>query len=693
MDFLWPFRRQPEAAGVPGVGPGWGNGGDKWAVVQDLYRQTPPAEVRGDLSTIQCLVNLKKNTLALDPVTVPEVDPAQIPLPPSVASSAASSSSSLSAVPSGPNADATEPPHIAPRYRLSFTFDSSTSCMVKIHWVAKEVVLERRDGTRQLLYVPKPTLREGVAGGLGAHTMVKRYGPFPAGLHQRFVLPEEDALDTAELRNRLVPEIQLVVGEGTKEEEASVEVEDEENDDSMEEEGEAGASEVVLDIEEGGANGALEGDGEQGTSKRRKSLAAAGTVAETKTAAPAPSHNSVYFPLIIQIESIPSEDESNDLTDLDIAPVHAQSTYVTLIANRDHKSYRLGVVKQRLMVDGVIYTLQDIFGFTDPSGTGSEEPSAASGDVDAEDLQTMRECVVCMSSPKDTAVLPLFRRPDANRRRGVFTLPRTPAVNAATASDVLILFFMYNDMANAMIDCQCFGGIAAATAAAFTRADPSKCQNTCQGMNSVCSDFGVAGTVYLYAVMATVGGNSTAAPSPAVGSTGNATPRPLPAAPSTATSPSAPATSTLSTADTSANTNASSTIAGKSQPLFLGIAIGIAIFSLVALLAVFLICRRRSRTGRGGVKPGKPSAFESPLMNESRTGTAAASLDLPRQGGTLDSRTGTMLSVYSVDPGMEMPHGWKDGMKLQASSQLAGRSTVRSEMSEWDGGQVEPLDD
>jgi hypothetical protein len=59
-----------------------------------------------------------------------------------------------------------------------------------------------------------------------------------------------------------------------------------------------------------------------------------------------------------------------------------------------------------VQIDNTVYTLQEIYGFTDPTGTGIEEPQSPDSQTAEEDLQTMRECVICMSEPKDTAVLP-----------------------------------------------------------------------------------------------------------------------------------------------------------------------------------------------------------------------------------------------------------------------------------------------
>ena len=76
--------------------------------------------------------------------------------------------------------------------------------------------------------------------------------------------------------------------------------------------------------------------------------------------------------------------------------VQSQTTYASLV-KRDDGTYGVTVEKQKIWVDGTSYELQEIFGIeTCATGTPMED-----GDPDGG-----KECVVCLSDPRDTTVLP-----------------------------------------------------------------------------------------------------------------------------------------------------------------------------------------------------------------------------------------------------------------------------------------------
>jgi hypothetical protein len=79
--------------------------------------------------------------------------------------------------------------------------------------------------------------------------------------------------------------------------------------------------------------------------------------------------------------------------------IQAQVTYAKLKRDDDGK-WGLQVLKQKIWVDGVSYELQEIYGMEATRTAGSASGSAAGEDVDG------RECVICMSAPRDTTVLP-----------------------------------------------------------------------------------------------------------------------------------------------------------------------------------------------------------------------------------------------------------------------------------------------
>jgi len=88
---------------------------------------------------------------------------------------------------------------------------------------------------------------------------------------------------------------------------------------------------------------------------------------------------SKHFPVVIMLQTC--EDNPNR--------VQSQSTFATFKSNGD-ATLAISVVKQKIQVQGNAYELQEIYGIEQ-------------GQNDAENS---KECVICMSSPKDTTVLP-----------------------------------------------------------------------------------------------------------------------------------------------------------------------------------------------------------------------------------------------------------------------------------------------
>lgn len=108
-----------------------------------------------------------------------------------------------------------------------------------------------------------------------------------------------------------------------------------------------------------------------------------------------PSPGEDVFPLVISAEThmaSSSTDEDHGETLLN-ASAHMQITQAVLGKNNDDL-FQVKVIRQILWVDGVRYELRELYGI------GS---SAAEG---FEDSDPGKECVICMTEPKDTAVLP-----------------------------------------------------------------------------------------------------------------------------------------------------------------------------------------------------------------------------------------------------------------------------------------------
>lgn len=110
--------------------------------------------------------------------------------------------------------------------------------------------------------------------------------------------------------------------------------------------------------------------------------------------------DSVY-PLVVRTETLGKDPPANfSLYDeLPIgAPVpkwiHCQTTEA-VVEKKEDGTYKVRVVRQTLWVDGKYYELQEIYGI-ESSGVGAG----------FEDNDAGKECVICMSEPRDTTVLP-----------------------------------------------------------------------------------------------------------------------------------------------------------------------------------------------------------------------------------------------------------------------------------------------
>jgi len=84
------------------------------------------------------------------------------------------------------------------------------------------------------------------------------------------------------------------------------------------------------------------------------------------------------FPVVITLQTC--EESSHR--------VHSQSTFATFKSNSDG-TVTVAVIKQKIQVQGNAYELQEIYGIEQ-----------------SEESENSKECVICMSAPKDTTVLP-----------------------------------------------------------------------------------------------------------------------------------------------------------------------------------------------------------------------------------------------------------------------------------------------
>lgn len=108
-----------------------------------------------------------------------------------------------------------------------------------------------------------------------------------------------------------------------------------------------------------------------------------------------PSLGEDIFPLVISAETHqPSSSNDGHLDDpVSNTSAHMQITQAVLEKNNDDL-FQVKVIRQILWVDGVRYELREIYGIGNSAAEGFEDSDPG------------KECVICMTEPKDTAVLP-----------------------------------------------------------------------------------------------------------------------------------------------------------------------------------------------------------------------------------------------------------------------------------------------
>lgn len=98
------------------------------------------------------------------------------------------------------------------------------------------------------------------------------------------------------------------------------------------------------------------------------------------------------YHLAVKAEALPVNQSGSDGNQASSAAMNSQITQA--VFEKDKGEYHARVVKQILWVNGMRYELQEIYGIG----------NSVDNDVDANDPG--KECVICLSEPRDTTVLP-----------------------------------------------------------------------------------------------------------------------------------------------------------------------------------------------------------------------------------------------------------------------------------------------
>ena len=110
------------------------------------------------------------------------------------------------------------------------------------------------------------------------------------------------------------------------------------------------------------------------------------------------THTSNRYPIIVSLEATPSAADGHARS-----AVQSQTTFATLGTAVDSNGERkLSPLKQKIQVGAVSYELQEIYGIDAATAAGSE----THGEDTGEGVENSRECVICMTEPRDTTALP-----------------------------------------------------------------------------------------------------------------------------------------------------------------------------------------------------------------------------------------------------------------------------------------------
>jgi len=129
------------------------------------------------------------------------------------------------------------------------------------------------------------------------------------------------------------------------------------------------------------------------------------------------------YPVVVRLECVSSDGETNQGKTLDDFPENprgglsplqswsqSQTTYVALRRDAASGHWSAHALKQKIWVHGSSYELQEIYGIescgTSSSGGGDHNTGNSSSFGGADPSDASEECVICLSEPRDTTVLP-----------------------------------------------------------------------------------------------------------------------------------------------------------------------------------------------------------------------------------------------------------------------------------------------
>jgi len=113
-------------------------------------------------------------------------------------------------------------------------------------------------------------------------------------------------------------------------------------------------------------------------------------------------HANGRFPIIVCLEAVGGSGPGGEGK----SAVQSQTTFASMGAADSSGQRVVTPIKQKIQVDKTSYELQEIYGIDGATASGGEGESTDGGGESAEGGDNARECVICMTEPRDTTVLP-----------------------------------------------------------------------------------------------------------------------------------------------------------------------------------------------------------------------------------------------------------------------------------------------
>ncbi|ORX49690.1 hypothetical protein BCR36DRAFT_412664 [Piromyces finnis] len=284
------------------------------------------------------------------------------------------------------------------RVNLEFEYDSYTPCQVHLFWNAREVIVKNGNERKAIYLLNHNENRNSMT-----------IGPLPAGNNKKFVLPgvidipasvvDEIINQTNKNSNNLDKKNNVKKSNGeipnrennTPETENSIDVNTREGivDSEL---SNASASDFRVDNNTSSTEGTRTRRSIFRNGSRNSSRSNSRSKKDSKK--DSKERKIIWYPLIIVLEALEKKSTDNKIND---HTIKYQTTFLKLEINTENEQYNIKSIDQKVMIKNNLYRLQEIYGFTDINDAEQ---------VVTNEVNCSIECVICLSEPRNTVVLP-----------------------------------------------------------------------------------------------------------------------------------------------------------------------------------------------------------------------------------------------------------------------------------------------